>query len=111
MRTSPEDRIWLIGLVLDGLQALPKSNESYVARTRGELEQLVRFFRKLHRNELKFDNRSMKGIVINDDDIAMRISKFLSEPHSALSTAVLVFGKGSGAAKGNDLLEPLANAE
>jgi hypothetical protein len=111
MRTSPEDRIWLIGLVLDGLQALPKSNESYVARTRGELEQLVRFFRKLHRNELKFDNRSMKGIVINDDDIAMRISKFLSEPHSALSTAVLVFGKGSGAAKGNDLWEPLANAE
>jgi len=38
MRTSPEDRIWLMGFVLDGLQALPKSNEEYVARTQGELE-------------------------------------------------------------------------
>lgn len=98
MRTGAEDRIWLIGLVLDGLQALPKS-------------QLVRFFRNLHRNELKFNNISMKGIVINNDEVAMRNSKFLSELHSALSTAVLVFGKGSGAAKGNDLWEPLANAE
>jgi len=41
-----------MNLLLDGLQALPKSNEEYVARTRGELEQLVRFFRGLHIIEL-----------------------------------------------------------
>lgn len=27
------DRIWLMGFIVDGLQALPKSNERYVART------------------------------------------------------------------------------
>lgn len=37
IRMSPDDRICLMGLILDGLQALPKSNEKYVARTRGEL--------------------------------------------------------------------------
>lgn len=103
MHTSPEDRMWLDGLVLDGLQALPKSNEDYVARTRGELEQLVRFFRNLHMNELKFYNRSMKSIVTNDDEIAMRNGKFLGELNCALNTVIAVFGERSGAMKGKDL--------
>lgn len=51
------------------------------------------FFRSLHRNELKFDNRSMKSIVIKDDEIATRNGKFLGELHSAISTAIMVFGK------------------
>lgn len=74
-----------------------------VARTRGELEQLARFFRNLHRNELRFDNRSMRSIVMNDDGIAMRNDKFLGELHYALNTVIAGFGKRSGSMKDKDL--------
>ena len=53
----------------------------------------------------------MKSIVIHDDEIAKRNSNFLSELHCALSTAVVMFGKGSAAVKGRDLPNVLANAE
>jgi hypothetical protein len=71
----------------------------------------MRFFRNLHRNELKFDVRFMKSIVINDNEIAVRNSKFLDELHSALSTAVMVFGKGCGPVKGKDFWKLLAKAQ
>ncbi|GAB7328558.1 hypothetical protein MBLNU13_g00512t1 [Cladosporium sp. NU13] len=61
MCMSPEDHICLMGLVPDGIQALPKSNEEYVARTRGELEQLVHFIRGLHRNALKQGTELMEA--------------------------------------------------
>ena len=99
MRKSPEDRIWLMSLVLDGLQALPNSNEEYVARAQGELEQLVRFFRSLHNHELERGNESMKDLDENDDGIGMRDKKFFDELHSALSTSISVFGKNSAAVK------------
>jgi hypothetical protein len=111
MRKSPDDRTWLLDLILDGLQALPKSKEEYFVQTRGEIEQLVRFFSNLHRNELKSDVRSMKRVVVSDDNVATRNSKFPRELHSALSTAVVVFGKGNGALKGRDLWKPPAHAE
>lgn len=111
MHTSPDDRIWLLGLALDGLQALPMSKEEYVARTRGELEHLVRFFCNLDRSELKLNNRSMECIVINDDRIAMRNSKFLGELHSAFSVSVVVLRNSSTALKGRLVQKPLSIIE
>ena len=92
-----------MGPVLDGLQALPKSNEEYVARTRGELERLVRFFRSLHKHELKRGNEFMKDLDENHDEIGMRDKTSFDELHSALSTTISVFGKNSAAVKGIDL--------
>ena len=41
----------------------------------GELEQLVGFFRNLHMNELKYNNRSKESIVMNDDETNMSNKK------------------------------------
>lgn len=62
----------------------------------------MRFFRSLHRRELKRGNRSMKDIDENDDEIGMRNKKFFDELHSAFSTTVSVLGKNSAAKKGID---------
>ena len=69
--TSPENRIWLMLMLINYLAALPLSHEEYVARTRGELEQIVRYLRGLHVHELGRDNISMNTIVHKYEEIHM----------------------------------------
>lgn len=82
-----------MGLILDRLKALPKSSEKYVARTRGELEQLVGFFRNLHMNELKCNNKSMESIVMNDDETNMSNKKILASCIPPLALLLWYLGR------------------
>jgi hypothetical protein len=95
-------------IILDGLAALPLSNEEYIARTRGELERPVPYLRRLHMHELGRDNTSMKTILHKYDEMYMRNGQYLGDLHADLGTAVVVFGRGSIAVKSATIWKSLA---